>query len=138
MAKKISSKYKILLVDDCPAVRRVVKKIIGANPELQVIGELGDGLDLLDFLSRSKTQLVVLDISMPFLDGFEATRLIKQGYPKVKILILSIHDYREYVERALSFGAEGYLLKEEADEELLPAISLLRQGQTFISPRLSA
>ncbi len=138
MARKISSKYNILLVDDCPGVRRVVKKIIDANPELQVIGELDDGLDLMDFLSRSPAQLVVLDISMPFLDGFEVTRLIKQGYPDVKILIRSIHDYREYVERALYFGAEGYLLKEEADEELLPAISSLRQGKTFISQRLSA
>ena len=138
MAKEISCKYNILLVDDCPPVRRVVKKIIDASPELQVIGELDDGLDLLDFLSRSPAQLVVLDISMPFLDGFEATRRIKQDYPHVKILILSIHSYREYVQRALAVGAEGYLLKEEADEELLPAISSLRQGKTFISPRLSA
>ncbi len=137
MAKKISSKYNILLVDDCPAVRRVVKKIIEASPELEVIGEFDDGLDLLDFLRGSPAQLVVLDISMPFLDGFEATRLIKQDYPNVKILILSIHDYQEYVEQALGLGAEGYLLKEEADHELLPAIASLRQGGTFISSRLS-
>ena len=136
--KKSSTKYNILLVDDYPPIRHILKKIIEANPDLQVVGELHDGLDLLDFLKRSRAQLVVLDISMPFVDGFEATRRIKQDYPNVKILILSIHNYQEYVDHALSIGAEGYLLKEEVDDELLPAISSLRQGKTFISRRLSA
>jgi len=138
MAKKVSSKYNILLVDDYPPVRRLMKKIIEASPELQVIGEFQDGLDLLDFLRRFPAQLVVLDISMPRVDGFEATRRIKRDYPTVKVLILSIHDYQEYVDYALSLGAEGYLLKDEVDDELLPAISSLRQGKTFISRRLSA
>ncbi len=138
MTEKISSKYNILLVDDYPPVRRLMKKLIEASPELQVIGELQDGLDLLDFLRRFPAELVVLDISMPRVDGFEATRRIKRDYPTVKVLILSIHDYQEYVNYALSLGAEGYLLKEEVDEELLPAISSLRQGKTFISRRFSA
>ncbi len=138
MAKKISSKYNILLVDDYPPVRRIMKKIIEASPELQVVGELQDGRDLLDFLRRFPAQLVVLDISMPQVDGFEATRRIKRDFPHVKILMMSIHAYQEYVDYALSLGAEGYLLKDEVDDELLPAISSLRQGKTFISRRLSS
>jgi len=128
-----SSKYKILLVDDYPPVRRVVKGLIEANPELQVVGELSDGPALMQFLKTSPAEMVVLDVSMPFMSGFEAARRVKEGYPEVKVLILSIHNYKEYVERAISAGAEGYLLKEQAGDELLPAITSLRAGQRYIS-----
>ena len=128
-----SNKYKIILVDDHPPVRRMVKALIEANPELQVVGELSDGLALMQFLETSSAQMVVLDISMPFMSGFEATRRVKEGYPEVKVLILSIHNYKEYLERAISEGAEGYLLKEQAGEELLAAITSLRAGQSYIS-----
>ncbi len=126
-------KYKILLVDDYPPVRRIVKALIEANPELQVVGELSDGSALMRFLETSSAQMVVLDISMPFMSGFEAARRVKEGYPEVKVLILSIHNYKEYVERAISAGAEGYLLKEQAGDELLPAITSLRAGRSYIS-----
>ena len=131
------NKYKILLVDDYPPVRRMIKEIIEAHPDLQVVGELNDGWELLKYLEKSPANLVLLDISMPNLGGFEATLRIKENYPEVKVLILTIHKYKEYADRALALGAEGYLLKEEADEQLLSAISSLRQGETFISPRLS-
>jgi DNA-binding NarL/FixJ family response regulator len=78
-----------------------------------------------------------MDISMPHLGGFEATRKIKQDYPDVKVLMLTIHKYKEYAERAMSMGAEGYLLKEEVSDELMSAITSLRKGQTFVSPSLS-
>jgi DNA-binding NarL/FixJ family response regulator len=136
MDKNDYFKYSILLVDDHPPVRRAVKKIIEASPEFQVIGEFNDGRALLKFLEKSPAHLVVLDISMPHVNGFEATRRIKQDYPDIKVLIMSIHNYREYVERVMSFGAEGYLLKEEIGDELLPAITSLRQGGTYFSSRL--
>jgi DNA-binding NarL/FixJ family response regulator len=128
-----SRKYKILLVDDYPPVRRMVKALIETNPEFQVVGELSDGPALMQFLETSSAQMVVLDISMPFMSGFEATRRVKEGYPEVKVLILSIHNYKEYMERAISAGAEGYLLKEQAGDELLAAITSLRAGQRYIS-----
>ena len=128
-----SRQYKILLVDDYPPVRRMVKALIEANPELLVVGELGDGPALMKFLETSPAQMVILDISMPVMSGFEATRRVKEGYPEVKVLILSIHNYKEYMERAISAGAEGYLLKEQAGDELLPAITSLRAGQRYIS-----
>ena len=136
MNKSDSIKYSILLVDDHAPVRGAVKKIIEASPELRVIGELNDGRALLKFLEKSPAHLVVMDISMPKMGGFEATWKIKQNYPDVKVLILTIHKYREYVERAMAVGAEGYLLKEEIGDELLPAITSLRQGGTYFSSRL--
>ncbi len=120
-----------------PPVRRMIKEIIEANPDMQVIGELNDGRDVLKFLEESPAHLVLMDISMPNLGGFEATRKVKEDHPEVKVLILTIHKYIEYAEQAMSLGAEGYLLKEEVDDELLPAISCLRQGGTFISPGLA-
>ena len=129
-----SRQYKILLVDDYPPVRRMVKALIEANPELLVVGELSDGSALMQFLETSAAQMVILDISMPFMNGLEAARRVKEGHPEVKVLMLSIHKYKEYVERAISAGAEGYLLKEEAGDELLPAITSLRAGENYISP----
>ncbi len=131
-----SPKYKILLVDDYPPVRRMVKSLIETDPEFLVVGELGDGSALLKFLETSAAEMVILDISMPFMSGFEAARRIKERYPEVKVLILSIHNYREYVQRALAAGAEGYLLKEEAGDELLAAITSLRAGRSYISSHL--
>lgn len=138
MVTKKPYKYNILLVDDYAPVRRMIKEIIEANPEMQVIGELNDGRDVLKFLETSPAHMVLMDISMPHLGGFEATRRVKADHPEVKVLILTIHKYIEYAEQAMSLGAEGYLLKEEVDDELLPAIKCLRQGRTFISPGLAA
>ena len=133
----IKGKYNILLVDDYPPVRRMVKELIEASPDMQVVGELSDGRDVLKFLKKSLAHLILMDISMPHLGGFEATLKVKQNHPDVKVLIVTIHKYKEYAERAMSLGAEGYLLKDEVGDSLLLAISSLRQGGTFVSPELS-
>jgi two-component system response regulator NreC len=137
MATKNPYKYNILLVDDYAPVRRMIKEIIEANPDMQVVGELNDGREVSRFLEQFPANLVLMDISMPNLGGFEATRKVKKDHPEVKVLILTIHKYIEYAQQAMSLGAEGYLLKEEVDDELLPAISCLRKGGKFISPGLA-
>lgn len=129
--------YEILLVDDHPLVRGGIRRIIEERAELKVVGELDDGLELLEFLKGSVPQLVILDVSMPHLGGIEATRLIKASYPELKVLILTLHNRREYVDQARRAGAEGYLLKEEVDKELHSAIATLRRGGTYLSPLLS-
>jgi len=129
--------YEILLVDDHPLVRQGIKTIIAEKSELAVVGELQDGLELLDCLKTRLPHLVILDISMAHLGGIEATRLIKSSHPEIKVLILTMHDRREYVDRARLAGAEGYLLKDEVIKELLPAIEALRQGGTYLSPLLT-
>ena len=128
--------YEILLVDDHPLVRQGIKTIIAEKPELVVVGELQNGLELLDCLKNRLPQMVILDISMAPLGGIDATRLIKASHPEIKVLILTLHNRREYVDQARLAGAEGYLLKDEAIKELLPAIEALRQGHTFLSPLL--
>jgi DNA-binding NarL/FixJ family response regulator len=130
--------YEILLVDDHPLVRQRVRQIIAERSELAVMGELQDGLELLECLQKRLPQLVILDISMPHLGGIQATRLIKSSYPEIKVLILSLHDRKEYVDQARRAGAEGYLLKDNVDKELLSAIETLRRGDTYISPWLRA
>ena len=131
-------KYKILLVDDYPPVRRMIREIIEAQPDLQVVGEFNDGRELLKYLKSEPAHLILMDISMPNLSGFKATLRIKENHPEVKVLILTTHKSKAYLDQAMALGAEGYLLKEEMDEQLLSAINSLRRGQTFISPRLSS
>jgi DNA-binding NarL/FixJ family response regulator len=138
MGEVTQAAYEILLVDDHPLVRQEIRAIIAEKSELAVVGELQDGLELLNCLNHRLPHLVILDISMPLLGGIEATRLIKSSHPEIKVLILTLHNRREYVDQARSAGAEGYLLKDEVVKELLPAIEALRQGGTYLSPLLTA
>lgn len=133
----MASPFKILLADDHVMFRRGVRSLIQKMENVEVVGEAGDGLELLRLLKDVHPHLVIMDISMPNLRGLEATREIKILNPEIKVLILSMHKDREYLYHALTAGAEGYLLKEDADEELISAIETLRRGGTFISPLLS-
>jgi DNA-binding NarL/FixJ family response regulator len=128
--------YEILLVDDHALIRQGVRRIIGEQSDLKVVRELQDGLELLDALKTTQPQMVILDISMPYLGGIEATRVIKATHPEIKVLLLTLHNRREYVDQARLAGAEGYLLKDEVDRELLTAIATLRRGGTYLSPLL--
>jgi len=137
MAGVTASPYGIFLVDDHPLVRQGVKTIIAEKSEWAVVGELEDGLELLTCVNQRLPQLVILDISMPRLSGIEATRLIKLSHLEIEVLILTMHNRREYVDQARLAGAEGYLLKDEVEKELLSAIETLRQGGTYLSPLLT-
>ena len=103
---------------------------------MEVVGEVGDGLKLLDRLKKSPPDMVILDISMPNLRGIEATKEIKTTNSEVKVLILTMHNDKEYLYHAISAGADGYLLKEDADTELFSAIETIRHGGNYISPLL--
>jgi DNA-binding NarL/FixJ family response regulator len=114
-----------------------MKRLLQDAEDIEVLGEANDGLELLEILKETIPDMVILDISMPNLRGLEATREIKAILPDVKVLILSMHRHKEYVYGAISAGAEGYLLKEDADTELFVAIQKIRQGGSYISPILS-
>ena len=131
------SPYRIVLADDHVMFRQGIKNILEGAGDLEVVGEAGDGLKLLELLKKVAPDLVILDISMPNLRGLEATREIKMISPDVKVLILTMHKDKEYVYYAVSAGAEGYLLKEDADTELFAAVEKIRQGEHYISPLLS-
>ncbi len=125
--------YHIILADDHVMVRHGIKRIIEETQHLKIIAEVSDGLELLDLLKKVQPQMVILDISMPNLSGLEATREIKSIYPHIKVLILSMHKNDGYLKHALGAGCDGYLLKEDADEQLFTAIDVIRKGRTFIS-----
>ncbi|UCF86473.1 MAG: response regulator transcription factor [Desulfobacteraceae bacterium] len=131
------SPYSIVLADDHVMFRHGIKNILEGVEGLEVVGEVSDGLELLALLKQMTPDMVILDISMPNLRGLEATKEIKIISSDVKVLILTMHRDKEYVYYAISAGAEGYLLKEDADTELFTAIEKIRQGGHYISPLLS-
>lgn len=129
--------YSIVLADDHLMLRSGIKRIIEESKEMAVVGEARDGLELLELMKRTSPDMVILDISMPNLRGIEATRELKMSYPKIKILILTMHKKKEYLYHAFSAGADGYLLKEDSDTELFSAIDEVRRGEVYISPLFS-
>jgi DNA-binding NarL/FixJ family response regulator len=104
---------------------------------MEVVGEAGDGVELIQLLNRLVPDMIVLDISMPKLRGIEAICEIKSRHPQVKVLMLTMHRDKEYLYQSLSSGADGYLLKEDADTELFSAIKKIREGAFYASPSLS-
>jgi DNA-binding NarL/FixJ family response regulator len=130
------ARYYIVLAEDHHEFRRLLRQELERGEDLQVIGEAEDGQELLELLEEVNPDLVILDISMPNLGGLEAAQRLKQSHPQVKFLFLSMHKKRAYVQQARILGAAGYVLKEEMDESLLPAIYQIRAGKTYISPIL--
>jgi DNA-binding NarL/FixJ family response regulator len=123
--------YRIVLADDHELFRQGLRKILDGISDLEVVGEAADGLELLNLLDHVKPHMAILDISMPRLRGIEAAIEIERKHPELKVLILTIHKDDAYRRRALSAGAEGYVLKENIDKELIPAISMIRQGRVY-------
>jgi DNA-binding NarL/FixJ family response regulator len=133
----LADAYRIILADDHVLLRTGLKGIIESMAGLKVVGEAGDGLELLNLLRTITPDLVILDISMPNLRGIEAVSRIRSQYPGVKVLILTMHKDRTYLHQAITAGAAGYLLKEDADPDLFAAIEKIRQGKIYVSPHLA-
>ncbi len=129
--------YRIVLADDHLMFRQGLRRILEERSDLEVVGEVDCGLELLKLLEKLVPDLIILDISMPNLRGLEAIRDIKMNHPKVRILVLTMHKDKEYLHQARTAGAEGYLLKEDADTELFSAIDRVRQGKIYVSPNFS-
>lgn len=126
-------KHRIVLADDHLLLRQGLHKILEERPDLEIVGEAGNGPQLLELLRTVAPELVLLDISMPYLRGVEAIPEIKRMHPDTKILILTMHKDQEYVNETISAGADGYLLKEDAEKDLFFAIDLILQGKIYIS-----
>ncbi|MEN8189824.1 MAG: response regulator transcription factor [Thermodesulfobacteriota bacterium] len=137
MSDEVVHQYTIILADDHSLIRLGLKNLIRHNPALEVIGEVGDGEELLVFLEEQVPDLLILDISMPKMNGIEAISKVKALYPDLKILMLTMHKNKQYFYHAMAAGADGYLMKDDSDEELLLAIKRIQQGSTYLSPFLS-
>jgi DNA-binding NarL/FixJ family response regulator len=129
--------YEIILADDHRMMRQGVRRILEEQPGLKIIGEAGDGLELLALMKKNVPDLVIMDVSMPNLRGIEATREVKSQFPKVKVLILSMYKDKDYLAQAIAAGADGYILKEDADIELYSALKAIRTGSHYVSPTLA-
>ena len=127
----------VLLVEDHVVMRQGLKALLDDEPDLEVIGEAGDGREALQLVARLRPTVVLLDIAMPHLNGIEAARQIQQNFPEIKVVVLSMHATEEYVFQMLRAGAAGYVLKQSASTEVLNAIRAAVAGQLFLSSAIS-
>src|SRR5262249_28843828 len=127
------SKIKVLLVDDHMVVRQGLRALLEAEPDMVVVGEAANGHQAVQLAQKLRPEVVVMDIAMPQLNGLEATRRIAQQVPSARVLVLSSYSDDEYVSQITEAGASGYLLKENAAEDLIKAVREIRRGHPFFS-----
>jgi DNA-binding NarL/FixJ family response regulator len=130
-------KVRVLLADDHETVREGLKAILHAQPDIEVVGEAADGEEALNATRRLRPQVVILDISMPRMNGLIATREIRQASPQTRILALTRHTEQGYLQRLLRAGASGYVLKQGRAVDLAHAVRAVASGGTFIDPALA-
>jgi two-component system, NarL family, response regulator NreC len=129
---------RILLADDHGIVRRGLKSLLESQPGLQVVGEAADGLEALRLCAELSPDLLIVDISMPLMNGIEVASRAQKLEPVPAVIILSMHADESYIMRALGAGARGYLVKDATDEDLLPAVRAVAAGKPFFSPTVAA
>lgn len=132
-----ANKIKILLADDHQLFREGLKRILNMEDDLEVIGECGDGIQVMEFCNHTIPEIVLMDINMPIENGVVTTERLKGMFPDVKVIILSIHDDESYVFETLRKGATGYLLKDMEAESLINAIRSVVQGHAYIHPKVT-
>ena len=125
---------RVLIADDHGIVRSGLRLLLERQPDIEVVGEAADGAAARDLAIRERPDLAILDVKMPKLTGLQATREIRRQAPDVSVLILSMHDDERYVVEALRAGASGYVLKTQADTDLVAAIRAIERGETFPVP----
>src|SRR5436189_4567672 len=128
---------RVLIADDQELVRTGFRVILNAEPDLEVVGEAGDGREAIEAVSTVSPEVVLMDIRMPNLDGIEATRRIAKGARSPRVLILTTFDLDEYVYEALRAGASGFLLKDAPAAQLVTAIRVLADGEALLSPSIT-
>ncbi|HEV2761877.1 MAG TPA: response regulator transcription factor [Pyrinomonadaceae bacterium] len=131
-------KLKVLLADDHALIRDGLRSLIDAQPDMLVVGGASDGQEVLILAAETEPDLVLMDISMPVLDGIQATRRLKRELPAVKVLALTAYDNQAYLTQLLEAGASGYVLKKMAAKELIEAIRVVAAGGTYLDPHLTA
>ena len=129
---------KILLADDHAIVRAGIRSIVERRKGIEVIGEASSGEEVLKMMFKIRPDIYILDVSMPGLNGIDTTERIMKEDEKAKVIILSMHDDRTFVEKAFKNGAKGYILKENAPEEIIKAIREVYDGNFYLSPKISS
>jgi len=126
---------RVLLADDHAVVRRGLRLVLESAPDLTVVAEVGDGVEAVARAGKGDVDLAILDISMPRMGGLEAARVLREAQPDMRILMLSMHDNEQYFLEALRLGAGGYVLKSQADNDLIRACRSTMRGESFVYPQ---
>lgn len=130
-------KIKLLLAEDHTIVRKGLRSLLDNEPQIQVVGEAEDGQQAIQKTAQMLPDVVVMDITMPILNGLEATRQIKKLCPEVKVVVLTVHSTEEHIFQILRAGASGYVVKQGAVNELIDAIQTAYRGESYLSPSIS-
>ncbi len=125
----MENKNRILIVDDNPILREGLKSVLSHYPAFEIAGEAGDGLEAIESVDKSHPDLVLMDLSMPRMDGLAATREIKKKWPATKILVFTVHKTPEYLTAILEAGADRYLIKDSSQTELIQSIQDIMDGK---------
>jgi len=131
------AKIKVLIADDHAVVREGTRRILEQEPDMQVVGEAGDGEEAVNLATNLKPDVAIVDIAMPKLDGIEATKRIKAAWPSINVLILSAYDDDQFIFSLLEAGAAGYLLKSIRSRELIDAIRAVYSGESVLHPSIA-
>ena len=133
----MGSVYRIILADDHQILRAGLKDLIEKDKAFKVAGQAKDGDELLSLMHSVKCDLVIMDLSMPGCDGMQAIQEVRVKFPKVKVLVLTMQKDQEHFKHAMAHGASGYVLKEDAYDQLLMAVKMVLRGKKFVSPTIS-
>jgi DNA-binding NarL/FixJ family response regulator len=129
---------RLLIVDDHDLAREGLRDMLADEPDIEVVGEAGNGREALALCSRSQPDLVLMDVRMPEMDGLEATREVKRRHPRISVLMVTMHENPDYLLEALKAGAAGYVLKDAPQREVIAAVRQVRGGESPLDPKLAA
>lgn len=129
---------EIMIVDDQAIVREGLKMILSLHEEIAIVGEAGNGEELLALICDQQPDVVLMDVRMPVMDGIEALKVVKQTYPRVKVIILTTFDEDEYIFSGLKFGADGYVLKDSNSNEIIKAIKAACEGNMLLDAHVGS
>lgn len=132
-----NKKIRIVIADDHSVVRAGLRYLINGEADMEVVGEASDGDEALKLTRKLQPDILLLDISMPFCNGFTVVERVKAEIPRVRVLVLSMHEDREYVDKALAAGAVGYVVKRAADNDLINALRVVQAGGVYIHPQVA-
>lgn len=127
----------IIIVDDQQIVREGLKMILSLREEINIVGEASNGEHLLDLLKQIRPEIILMDIRMPVMDGIEATKLVKERYPDIKVIILTTFNDSEYIFTGLKSGADGYILKDSDSQEIIDSIKTACEGNILLNPKVT-
>jgi two-component system response regulator NreC len=133
----MSDRIRVLIADDHIIVRSGLRLLLEAQPDIEVVGEASDGREALDLIEKCLPNVVLMDITMPGMDGLEATRQIKASWPQINVLALTMHRSDEYFFEMLKVGASGYILKGAETSELIQAVRVVGRGEVFLYPTMA-